>query len=447
MTTQPKAAKVPNVTTRAGILDDSDVNIGSYLAAADKRNLRLVSKAFNQAFLDNLKCADAQELQDMHKEPEPCRNTAKIIYNPEKGMQRAIMCAIMSEKQDAEAGAEVDAEAGADVGIVADLHVYVIQDNLKHFLDSQSVKCFDKNYALKLTLLFPRDPQTKESPEPPPPQPEELRCAGKFLALKYGFATGGRLENQEGVQVVRFTGNTLVPPRAFARNQTLQELLDVDKIERIHREAFAYCSRLNKLGDMPELRRIGGWAFDSSSLGEVGNMPKLKTMSTHAFAVTNLAKVGNMPELEQIGYSAFLQCMSLEEVGNMRNLKQIKEMAFYNCRLLKKVGDMPHLKQIEEMAFSGCDLLERIFLPKTLQHVRGEAFKDCPLSQLSVEPGAKFDCYCENLAMKIRSLRDVNVTGHRPPYIIQAFSLPAQTTQGLTTRQIRLLLQKSNEQA
>ena len=64
MTTRPlKAAKVPNVQ---GIL--SDINIGRFLDNKQNRNLRLVSKAFNQAFLDNLKCADAQELQGMHKE-------------------------------------------------------------------------------------------------------------------------------------------------------------------------------------------------------------------------------------------------------------------------------------------------------------------------------------------------------------------------------------------
>ena len=88
MTTRPKAASVPNVTTRSNILTDP---IDFYLENADKRNLRLVSKAFNQAFLDNLKCADAQELQGMHKEPEPCRNTARVVYSKGMGMQRAIM--------------------------------------------------------------------------------------------------------------------------------------------------------------------------------------------------------------------------------------------------------------------------------------------------------------------------------------------------------------------
>ena len=77
------------MTTRArygekqGIISDSDVNIGRFMDNAQNRNLRLVSKAFNQAFFDNLKCAGAQELQselqDMRKEPEPCKNTAKVI--------------------------------------------------------------------------------------------------------------------------------------------------------------------------------------------------------------------------------------------------------------------------------------------------------------------------------------------------------------------------------
>ena len=58
MTAPPKAAKVP-YAEQNGI---SDVNIGRFMDNAQNRNLRQVSKAFNQAFFDNLKCADAKEL-------------------------------------------------------------------------------------------------------------------------------------------------------------------------------------------------------------------------------------------------------------------------------------------------------------------------------------------------------------------------------------------------
>ena len=131
MTTRPKAAKVSNVTTRSqtrttNFLTTPDP-IGFYLENADKRNLRLLSKESNQAFFDNLKCANAkelreelqEELQAMRNEPEPCKNTAKVIYNPEKGIRRAIMCAIMS---------------------TGELHVYVKTGDLEPFLASQIVK-------------------------------------------------------------------------------------------------------------------------------------------------------------------------------------------------------------------------------------------------------------------------------------------------------------------
>ena len=422
MTTQPKAAKVSNV--KQGIISDPDLNIGRFLDNAEKRNLRLVSKELNQAFFDNLECADAQELQAMRSEPEPCKSTAKVIYNPEKGIQRAIMCAIFSDQK---------------------LHVYV-ETGTKHLdplLKSTILKCFDKNYALRLTLLYPRDPQTQEYPEYPPPQPEGLRCDGGFRPLKVAVARNGRLENQEGVQVVRFTGNTLVAKQAFFQNQTVQELLDVDKIKTIRKNAFDSCNQLKKLGDMPELIQIRGWAFDRSSLGEVGDMPKLEQIGTHAFTETRLTKVGKMPELKSIGYSAFLSCRSLEEVGDMPQLKIMKGMAFEVCRLLKKVGDMSNLEEIRKCAFCECNSLQKICLPNTLKHVGDDAFKGCPLEELSVEPGAQFDCYCENLASKLRLLKGVNVTGDRPPYKIQAFRLQARTTQGLTTRQIRLLLRHS----
>ena len=81
--------------------------------------------------------------------------------------------------------------------------VYVETKDLDTFFDSESVKCFDKNYALKLTLLYPREQQD------PPPRPI-LRCAGGFRTLKGGWASNGRLRDQGGVQVVRFAGKIVV---------------------------------------------------------------------------------------------------------------------------------------------------------------------------------------------------------------------------------------------
>ena len=235
------------MTTRArygekqGIISDSDVNIGRFMDNAQNRNLRLVSKAFNQAFFDNLKCAGAQELQselqDMRKEPEPCKNTAKVIYKPERGLQRAIMCAIMSKN-----------EAHSP-----DLHVYLFKDHLetfKTFMDSKSVKCFDKNYKLALTLLSPPNVQQ---------DPLNLHCHGGFRAREYRVAEEGRYP--DNAQVVLFTGNAYVaerdePPLGFMYNSNLIALLDMSTLKTIGRQAFSYCLLSEIVDDMPEVTDI-----------------------------------------------------------------------------------------------------------------------------------------------------------------------------------------------
>ena len=423
--------------------------VGGLLDNADRRNLRKVSKRFNRAFFNSMQCADDKELQSelhaMRSEPEPCKNTAKVIYNSEKGIQRAIMCAIMSVDQK--------------------LHVYVNQEHLTDFLPSESVKCFDRNYALRLTLLCGGDPQGVL-------QPGELRCAGGFRALKGGWARNGRLRDQEGVRVVRFTGNTHVADRAFAGKEILMELLDVNTIQEIHNGAFDNCRALREVGDMPALTTIGDRAFrytqltqlgDTANLTTIGvgaftgtqltnvNMPALTTIGYGAFEGTPLANLGDMRSLETIGANAFHNTQ-LTQLGDMRSLETIGDNAFYltpltqlgDMRALTEIGygafwgtpltqlgdmrsletighgafkrtqltqlvNMPELRTISYRAFQGCTDLETVHLPKTLTHVGFDAFDGCPLGQLSVETGADFVCGCLSLASKLQALDNVHV--------------------------------------
>ena len=384
------------------IFNDPDILTSIYDVAdtAIRRNLRPVSKAFNQAIFDNLKCADAQELQAMRSEPEPCKNTAKVIYTPEKGIQRALMCAIMSEQQD--------------------LHVYVIQDNLELFKDS--VKCFDKHYALRLTLLYP-------TAQRDPPSKPDLYCRGGFRALKGGWARNGRLQDQEGVQVVRFTGNTIVAEEALGGNQSLMELLDVNTIQEIHNRAFCFCSALEELGDMPKLTTIGLGAFHGTPLANLGDMRSLETIGAHAFFNTQLTQLGDMRSLATIGDYAFYGTQ-LTQLGNMPKLTTIGEYAFYNTPLtqlgdmsalktigdgafrgtqLTQLGDMRALTDIGDRAFYRCTSLRKICLPNTLRNVNFFAFALCPLDELTVQPGADFVCACDHLARKLQAIRNVSV--------------------------------------
>ena len=75
---------------------------------------------------------------------------------------------------------------------------------------------------------------------------------------------------------------------------------------------------------------------------------------------------------------------------------------------------------INSGAFMSSEKLDIVHLPKTWKFVGFFAFASCPLRQLRVEPGAKIDCYCENLANKLQLLDGVYVTGDAPPYRVQA---------------------------
>ena len=193
------AAQEKQAELRHHILTHPDIGIDELLDKESRRKLGEVSKSLNQAYVDNKQCVDASTLQAMRKESEPCKNTAGVIYTPEKGIQRAIICAIIPKEEQ-------------------ELHVYVKTNtgDLERFLASQSVKCFDKNYALKLTLLYP------VAQEDTPAQPPELRCAGGFRALKYDMATRGHLQTQGGVQVVLFPKSD---PSSFWESRSISDVI------------------------------------------------------------------------------------------------------------------------------------------------------------------------------------------------------------------------------
>ena len=349
--TDTKQARLPK---RSTTIDDLPKVLLSKIAQSvvDRRALRLASKNFSQT-LEDLECVDAKELQGMRKEPEPCKNTAKVIFNPEKGMQRAIMCAIMSPDNK--------------------LHVYVDQDDLAKPEFSESVKCFDQHYALELTLLYPRAQQE------PPPRPGELRCADGFRALKGGLASDGALQDQRGVQVVRFTGNTHVAENAFRENESLMELLDVNAIEDINPRAFQYCSLLTQLGDLSSLTTIGEEAFVGTPLTQLGDLPSLKTIGESAFFFTQLEQLGDMPALTTIGKCAFYN-IPLTQLGDMGRLTDIGDHAFY-LTPLAHLGDLSSLKTVGVLAFYGTSLQQLGDL-SSLQTIGDSAFQGTPLEQL-----------------------------------------------------------------
>ena len=378
-------------------IDDLPTELRSNIAQSvvDRRALRLASKNFSQT-LEHLECVNAKELEIMRQsQVPPCKNTARVMYKSDMNMQRAIMCAIMSPDNK--------------------LHVYVETDHLEPFLDSQIVKCFDKNYKLKLTLLYP-------AAEDEPLQPEGLRCNGGFRPLKV-------TENvQRGSEAVRFTGelkqidNYHGPDNDDPRDNLI-ELLNASTVERIGDNAFdrftalvfvdmpaltkiGNCAfqncralaqinmpalqeigdrafdgtQLRKLGDMLNLTTIGKYAFYNTPIEQLGDMPLLETIGDSAFALTPLAQLGDMPSLTTIKQYAFAETR-LAQLGDMMRLEIIGHRAFFHAKQLKKLGGMPSVTRIGQGAFEYTPL-EKVGDFSSLRRIGNRAFYETNLTQL-----------------------------------------------------------------
>ena len=267
-----------------------DLNIPGLLSKADRRSLRTVSKEF---YHPGRKCLDADELEAMRDETvrktEPCKNTARVMYNPEKGIQRALMCAIVS----------VDKE----------LHVDVEEGHWEKFQENESVKCFDDNYALRVTVLrdVQREGQSGELAE------KTLRCVGEYRELETAFVEveDGRptwwpvfrrdlFDLAKKVQTVRFRSEpTVIPAYTFLGHRSLLELPQMPMVKTVEDYAFAGCVNLEHVGRMESVESLGHLAFACChKLRDAPVMPNLKTIGEFAFELCDA--VDSMPDLSKV---------------------------------------------------------------------------------------------------------------------------------------------------
>ena len=288
-----------------------DLKIPGLLSKADRRRLRTVSKEF---YHPGRKCLDADELKAMRSETKPCKNTARVMYNPEKGIQRALMCAIMS----------VDKE----------LHVDVEEGHWNKFQENESVKCFDDNYALRVTVLrdVERDVQSAELAK------QTLKCKGGYRELETAFV-------EVRPDRVPIWGN---PKPQYSHHRWLDMVSKVQTV-RFRREPTV----------IPAMTFLG-----HRSLLELPQMPMVKTVEEMAFAgCVNLEHVGRMESIEKVENEAWACCHKLRDAPVMPNLEVIRDYAFSHCSSLLRVDIPEKVTQVGQGAFWACENLGEVRAP------------------------------------------------------------------------------------
>ena len=296
-----------------------DLNIPGLLSKADRRSLRKVSKEFYHPVR---KCLDADELKAMRSETvrddtvRPCKNTARVMYNPEQGIQRALMCAIMSVDQE--------------------LHVDVEEGHWNEFQENESVKCFDDNYSLFVTVLrdVERDVQSGKLAK------RTLKCKGDYRELETAFVE----VNADGVAL--WGGEKL--SKTFKKRPTTLDMFSKVQTVRFRSEPTV----------IPNHTFLG-----HRSLLEIPQMPYVRSVGDFAFAgCVNLEHVGGMESIESIGRGAWACCHKLRDAPVMPNLTGMEGLAFYSCEAMMSMPDLSKVTHIGDYAFSHCSSLPRVVI-------------------------------------------------------------------------------------
>lgn len=152
--------------------------------------------------------------------------------------------------------------------------------------------------------------------------------------------------------------------------------LDLSKalIDEIPNEAFNGRWAIDKVVLPPTLKKIGGYAFQRTSLTSVNIPDNVETIEDYAFGRAKHMQEVHLPDsLTSLGRYAFKYCRSLRTVKIPAKLKVIRPETFDGCNSLQSVELHDSITTFADYSFRNCDLRE-ITLPKSTRWVGQSAF-------------------------------------------------------------------------
>lgn len=133
------------------------------------------------------------------------------------------------------------------------------------------------------------------------------------------------------------------------------------------------------IDEIPSNAFSGRWAIDKVVLP-----PTLKKIGTYAFASTSLTSVNIPDNVEAIEQSAFSQVKQLQEVHLPDSLTSLGRYAFEKCRSLRTVKIPTKLKEIPRYAFDGCKSLQSVELHDSITSFGDYSFRSCDLREITL---------------------------------------------------------------
>ncbi len=190
------------------------------------------------------------------------------------------------------------------------------------------------------------------------------------------------------LRTVKAEGASAVEAEAFMDCRSLLSsglALGWEQMTKIGDRAFAFCSLLASVPDMPALKSLGIRSFFSCQRLKAVVLPEtLTSMGEECFGECGeLTRVELNGKLTGISRYCFYGCRSLTEVlfGDQQKeaLQVVGVQAFGQCTSLETLdlSGFAALKQMGERTFEGCEFLTTVRLPENLQEVPDYCFENC----------------------------------------------------------------------
>lgn len=184
---------------------------------------------------------------------------------------------------------------------------------------------------------------------------------------------------------------------SYRNGFSLLEELILPEVNRIGDYAFAECYRLKSI-TMPKVNSLGYGAFSRLGASQITLPESLTSMADYTFYRSNLTSIEIPSSITEISNNCFEYCSALKSITipssvtkigynsfresgltsvNLPGVKSISDRAFYNCKQLAEVTFAEGLQSFDSEPFYGCNALTEIDLPSTLRSMYSNAFREC----------------------------------------------------------------------
>lgn len=157
-------------------------------------------------------------------------------------------------------------------------------------------------------------------------------------------------------------------PNAYLTGDQQITSVDLKGITSIGRKAFSGCSNLEEVSNLDSLQKIEAGAFQRcQKLKDLKLANGIQSIEEYAFSNTGWTSIELPDSIEYLGEACFNNCINLKKIKFSSKLGQIRESVCAGCESLEEIIIPEGVdKRIVETAFWGCFGLKDVYLPSTL---------------------------------------------------------------------------------